>query len=196
MSEPLDENPLPQSSPENHFLINFTHKKDTPSDIFPLPTSKDEDLPRIPTPSFKVALLHDMSVDGNTVSSPTYEEDLLMDNTEDGRAKLLDPTIPFPSHVRENIYAPWKTSVIVKVIGKSFGYKTLLMRLTGIWRPKGNFTLIDLGYDFFLVKFFLDLDFMSMLERGPWFVGEHYLSIRKWEPQFQAAKATMSSLAA
>ena len=105
-----------------------------------------------------------------------------MDNTEDGRAELLEPTIPLSSHVREKIYAPWKTSVIVKVVCKSFGYKALLIRHTGICRPKGNFTLIDLGYDFFLVKFSLDLDFMSMLERGPWFVGEHYLFIRKWEP--------------
>lgn len=81
-------------------------------------------------------------------------------------------------------------------MGKSFGYKALSMRLQGIWRPKGTFTMIDLGHDYFLVKFIQASDYFNVIERGPWFVGENYLSVRQWEPEFQAAKATVASLAA
>lgn len=122
-----------------------------------------------------------------------------MDNNEnnDNGTEVMDYyTVPLPPHVKEKIYAPWKTSIIVKGVGKSFGYKALLTWRTSIWRPKGNLHMIDLGYDFYLVKFTQSIDFMSELERGPWFVGEHYLFVRKWEPEFQAANANVSSLAA
>ena len=44
--------------------------------------------------------------------------------------------------------------------------------------------MIDLGYDFFLVKFSILDDYQKTLKQGPWFVGENYLSVRKWEPKF------------
>lgn len=37
---------------------------------------------------------------------------------------------------------------------------------------------------------------MNVLEQGPWFTGKHYLIVHKWEPEFQVAKAIVSSLAA
>ena len=55
--------------------------------------------------------------------------------------------------------------------------------------------MIDLGYDFFLVKFSTLEDYQKDLEQGQWIVGENYLSVRKWEPEFQAAKAKVSSMA-
>ena len=117
-----------------------------------------------------------------------------MDPIED-TTDSLDLAIPLPPHVREKVYAPWKNNLIVKVVGKLFGYEALLLCLTGIWRPKGTISMIDLGYKFFLVIFTQLTDHLMALERGPWFVGEHYLSVRKWEPKFQAAKATVTSLA-
>ena len=97
--------------------------------------------------------------------------------------------------MQDKIYAPWWSSIIIKVIGKSFGYRNLLTCLGGIWKPKGKFSMIDLGYDFFLVKFSILEDYQKALEQGPWFVGENYLLVRKWEPEFQAAKAKVSSMA-
>ena len=55
--------------------------------------------------------------------------------------------------------------------------------------------MIDLGYDFFLVKFSTLEDYQKDLEQGQWIVGENYLSVRKWEPEFQAAKAKVTSMA-
>ena len=103
--------------------------------------------------------------------------------------------ITLSPQVQDKIYAPWRSSVIIKVIGKSFGYRNLITHLGGIWKPKGNFSMIDLGYDFFLVKFSTLEDYQKALEQGQWFVGENYLSIRKWELEFQDAKAKVSSMA-
>ena len=56
-------------------------------------------------------------------------------------------------------------------------------------------SMIDHRYEFFLVRFTQLTNYLVALERGLWFVGEHYLSMRKWELEFQAAKAMVTSLA-
>ena len=85
----------------------------------------------------------------------------------EGTTDSLDLAIPLPPHVREKMHAPWKNNLIVKVVGKSFGYKALLLRLTGIWQPKGTISMIDLGYEFFLVRFTQLTDYLTALERRP-----------------------------
>lgn len=44
--------------------------------------------------------------------------------------------------------------------------------------------MIDLWHEFFLVKFIQVSDYLVVLERGPWFVGDNYLSVHKWELKF------------
>ena len=34
-----------------------------------------------------------------------------------------------------------------------------------------------------------------MLEKGPWFIGENFLSIRPWEPYFKTSTASVTSIA-
>ena len=43
---------------------------------------------------------------------------------------------------------------------------------------------VDLSHGFFLTRFSLKEDYEASLKRGPWFIGEHFLSIRPWEPDF------------
>ena len=45
--------------------------------------------------------------------------------------------------------------------------------------------IIDLEHDFFLIKFDLKTDLDDVLKRGPWFVGQHFISIRQWELEFK-----------
>lgn len=138
--------------------------------------------------------MHDIEATEPT-DLPTREEGLELEMVEDGPSEHGEHTIKLSTQVREKIYAPWKSSFIVKVVGKSFGYKALCTRLQGIWRPEGTFNMIDLGYEYFLVKFAQVSDYFAVLERCPWFVGDNYLSVRKWEPEFQATKAKVASLA-
>nr|POE82865.1 hypothetical protein CFP56_28270 [Quercus suber]POE82866.1 hypothetical protein CFP56_28271 [Quercus suber] len=191
-----------KQSPENLSLLNYTRKKDETS-LPSLAHDQDQSVAvpgQTSSPSstgslfFKDALLH-AEMEATDTCPIGVDKDWIMDPIGD-TTDSLDLAIPLPPHVREKIYASWKNNLIVKVVGKSFGYKALLLRLTGIWRPKGTISMIDLGYEFFLVRFTQLTDYLTTLERGPWFVGEHYLSVNKWEPEFQAAKATVTSLAA
>ena len=53
---------------------------------------------------------------------------------------------------------------------------------------------IDFGFDYFLVKFELCEDVDNILKGGPWFIGQHFLAIRQWEPEFKASSVTFSSV--
>ena len=64
-----------------------------------------------------------------------------------------------------------------------------------MWNPCGGMDCIDLGYDYFLVKFKLPEDVDSILLGGPWFIGQHFLAIRQWESEFKASIATLFSVA-
>ncbi|XP_050254456.1 uncharacterized protein LOC126700356 [Quercus robur] len=52
-----------------------------------------------------------------------------------------------------------------------------------------------MGKDFFLIRFSNSDDYDKVLRRGSWFVGEHFLAIRLWEPYFKASEAKLSSVA-
>ena len=54
---------------------------------------------------------------------------------------------------------------------------------------------VDLGCGFFLVRFYSKEDLETVLMRGPWFIGDHFLSIRPWEPFFKPSTANVSLIA-
>ncbi|XP_019182142.1 PREDICTED: uncharacterized protein LOC109177287 [Ipomoea nil] len=96
----------------------------------------------------------------------------------------LCPTIRLTKEEVEAIRAPWRLSLIVKVMGRKVGYAYLLRRLTAMWKPKGRMDLIAIDNDYFLVRFgsMEDLEF-AMFE-GPWMVMDHYLIVKPWELDF------------
>ncbi|XP_023873177.1 uncharacterized protein At4g02000 [Quercus suber] len=55
--------------------------------------------------------------------------------------------------------------------------------------------VVDLNHGFFLVRFFSKEDLNSVLRRGPWFLGDHFLSIRPWESFFKPSSANISLVA-
>ncbi|XP_030946139.1 uncharacterized protein LOC115970690 [Quercus lobata] len=55
---------------------------------------------------------------------------------------------------------------------------------------------IDLTYGFFLVRFYFKDDLERVIKRGLWFIGDHFLSLRPWEPFFKPAMANVSLVAA
>ncbi|XP_065634508.1 uncharacterized protein LOC136069677 [Quercus suber] len=93
------------------------------------------------------------------------------------------------------IREPWGNAIIVKMFGRKVGFLFLSTKLQSMWRPSGRMDIIDLGNDFFLVKFELKMDLDVVFKGGPWFVGQQFLAIRKWEPEFKAEEATLSSVA-
>nr|XP_023882722.1 uncharacterized protein At4g02000-like [Quercus suber]POE72678.1 uncharacterized protein CFP56_18678 [Quercus suber] len=96
---------------------------------------------------------------------------------------------------KQSIWASWTNEIIVKVFGKNVGYNYLRSKLLDLWKLNGRVDMVDLGRDFFLLRFLVDEDLEAVLKKGPWFVGGHFLSIRKWEANFKPSKASISSMA-
>ena len=96
---------------------------------------------------------------------------------------------------KRRIRGPWAQTLIVKLFGRSVGFSFLQSKLNLLWKPTGRLDCVDLGDDFYSVRFTLKEDMNSVLEKGPWFIGGHVLSIRPWEPFFKPAMANVSSIA-
>ena len=96
---------------------------------------------------------------------------------------------------KARIRAPWSKALIVKVYGKSMGFNYLTFKINALWKPMARMDCVNLGKDYFLIRFNNDEDHDKVLRGGPWFVGEHFLAIKPWEPYFKASKAKLSSMA-
>ena len=86
--------------------------------------------------------------------------------------------VRFSKDLKQRIHTPWAKTLIVKVYGRSVGFNYLHNRLLSLWKPAGRLDCVDLGNGFFLMQFYLREDFETVLKRGPWFIDEHFLSIR------------------
>ena len=96
---------------------------------------------------------------------------------------------------KSRIRAPWSKTLIVKVFGRSVAFSYLTFKINAMWNPKGKMDCVALGKDFFLIKFYDNEDYDKVLRGGPWFVGEHFLAIKPWEPYFKASEAKFTSVA-
>ena len=92
------------------------------------------------------------------------------------------------------VCAPWANALIVKVFDKNVGYHFLHSKLLGMWKLIGKMDCMDLGHDFFLIKFLVKEDHSKGFRGGSWFVGGHYLSIHYWEPNFRSSTMNVSSV--
>ncbi|XP_030948989.1 uncharacterized protein LOC115972900 [Quercus lobata] len=96
---------------------------------------------------------------------------------------------------KRRIRGPWAQTLMFKLFGRSVGFSFLQSKLDLLWKPTGRLDCVDLGDDFYSVRFALKEDMNSILEKGSWFIGGHFLSIRPWEPFFKPAMANVSSIA-
>ena len=96
---------------------------------------------------------------------------------------------------KQRIRAPWSKALIVKVHGRSVSFSFIHTWLLSLWKPTGRLDCVDLGKEFYLVRFSFEEDHASVLEKGPWFIGENFLSIRPWEPNFKPSTANVTFIA-
>ncbi|KAF7133573.1 hypothetical protein RHSIM_Rhsim09G0202100 [Rhododendron simsii] len=143
-----------------------------------------------PPPSFKDALI---SV--STTTSRMEKVPEILEQHDPAHEVDADgiPTISISNEDLDRIRKPWATSIIIRVIGRSFGHEFLLSKLLTLWKPSDKMTCLDLGDHFVLVRFQSPSDMIKVLNEGPWFIGPHYITIRKWEPEFDTSKAKIST---
>ncbi|XP_057416051.1 uncharacterized protein LOC130710717 [Lotus japonicus] len=133
-------------------------------------------------PSFR-----DKLMEGSRAEPPKEVKDLV----EQGRMKIqlvngnrLLPKIVTEASVVEEMSAPWKEALVVTLLGKSLGYRTMKLKLGNIWRLAGDFDMIDVGNGFYMIKFDRKEDREHVINGGPWMVFDHYLAVSTWSPKF------------
>ncbi|XP_058786104.1 uncharacterized protein LOC131660794 [Vicia villosa] len=95
------------------------------------------------------------------------------------------PSFIFTEAEEKRIQRPWRRGVIVKLLGRKIGYKALENRLNQMWVRKGVISIIDLSNDYYLVAFSHEDDKKVAISKGPWFIYDHYLTVKDWRPNFQ-----------
>ncbi|XP_057417008.1 uncharacterized protein LOC130711420 [Lotus japonicus] len=127
-------------------------------------------------------------------SSPSQET--FIDLVDKGTMKVVyvndNPMLPkivVDKEVIEGMCAPWRDALVVGLLGKRVGFRTMKAKLTSIWRLAGSFDLLDVDNGFYIVKFDMEPDRVKVMEGGPWMVFDHYLAVSTWSPEFISPEA-------
>ncbi|KAL7202773.1 hypothetical protein ACSBR1_034273 [Camellia fascicularis] len=154
------------------------------------------------TKSFKQALTETKNNEkafDNDLDRLSTDDEFLTDEENNGAGSdeeqetgfnLRIPKIKLPPRLIAAIRKPWKDCLIVRLLGKTVGFKILVHRLKKLWGLQGDFEATDLGLGFFLIKFEMLADCNSVYTEGPWIIMDHYLTVRRWEHDFKPSKAT------
>ncbi|GAY68969.1 hypothetical protein CUMW_268340 [Citrus unshiu] len=104
------------------------------------------------------------------------------------------PSISFSPKIHAQLVRPWQYAVVVKLLGKSIGYRALCNRLGALWNSTTGFNVIDLENNYFLIRFKSNEDMEFVLTQGPWTLMGHYLIVQPWSPQFDSSKEECDSV--
>lgn len=88
----------------------------------------------------------------------------------------------------KRIRKPWSKALIVNVFGRTVGFNYLSFKINALWKHGAKLDCVDLGRDFFLIRFNYSDDFDKVLKGGPWFIGGHILAIRPWNHTLKLLK--------
>ncbi|KAL4281246.1 hypothetical protein GQ457_03G036790 [Hibiscus cannabinus] len=97
-------------------------------------------------------------------------------------------TISFSDRVHAAIDQSMCQSVIIRLLGRQIGYRVLWNRIKALWMPQGQFQLVDLENEYFLVKFEVEADYVKVLADGPWTIFGSYLTVQPWTREFSTAQ--------
>ncbi|XP_070005255.1 uncharacterized protein [Nicotiana sylvestris] len=64
-----------------------------------------------------------------------------------------------------------------------------------LWKPTEDFQMIDLGEDYYIIKFKNKDNMEKAIQQGPWFINGNFLSITEWKPNFVASKERLTTTA-
>lgn len=115
------------------------------------------------------------------------EQKLVQVVHENGNRLL--PKVYLNKNVFRELCAPWKDSVVIKLLGKTIGYSMMKEKLKRVWKPAGCFDIMDVDNGFYMVKFDLAADREKAISDGPWMLFDHYLAVTSWTPDFASPTA-------
>lgn len=151
----------------------------------------DSDEPPLPLPPIPISFKDKVSGDFGMV------EDQMVLGDDDYMIKQgICPSIQFSDKVKCSLYGPWRTAVIIKLMGRPLAFTFLRTRLLQKWDLKGPMSLIDLENNYFIVKFLYEEDMKYVLTGGPWQIAGQYIVTQKWKPGFDAKEEKVSHMTA
>lgn len=131
-----NQNPIPPKPPDLNAI-------DTLMEIDSTPSSFKERL--MANESFTQPMLDQIPMDTNT----TLENEVIQ-TTESPNNTY---TVQFSKEDKKIIYHPWRFSLIIKLQGKRILHDVLKKKIIDLWRPSEALPLIDLGEDYYIVRF-------------------------------------------
>ncbi|XP_057454284.1 uncharacterized protein LOC130745886 [Lotus japonicus] len=123
--------------------------------------------------------------------------DLLKDNfvtIEYENGNRLLPKIIISDEFYEKLCAPWRKTLIFKLLGKKkgkekeIGYFLMKDKLKETWKIRAGFEMIDVGYGFYAITFDEDDDRDKVIGNGPWVIFNQLLTVRLWSPEFVSSE--------
>ena len=87
-----------------------------------------------------------------------YESDFDLEPLVEGMAEVT-----LSKETKACIRAPWSKALIVKVFGKSMGFNYLTFKINALWKPMARMDCVNLGKDYFLIRFSNDEDYDKVL---------------------------------
>lgn len=70
----------------------------------------------------------------------------------------------------ETLVAPWNQSVVVKLLGKNISFRMFSTRIQAMSKPKDEFDILDLGFDYYLLRLDDRDDWENALTGRPWVI--------------------------
>lgn len=124
--------------------------------------------PTVTNPTFLRTLISNTQHSSCPTTYQSIHSDIDLSD-ETAKNDNSDAFIPLSTLDKSYLYFPWKFSIIVKVFGKKVGHQLLKYKLTILRRPSEELPLIDIGSDFFFIKFKQEASMHKALLGGPWF---------------------------
>ena len=87
-----------------------------------------------------------------------------------------------------------KLFLIGKVLGESVPLKSIFSKMKAEWKTSDESSFMDLGNDFFLIKFSTSKDCSKVWEDRPYFIKKQVIVLQRWREEFdpfnESLKAT------
>ncbi|KAG5568819.1 hypothetical protein H5410_064165 [Solanum commersonii] len=123
-------------------------------------------------------------IEAQQIPKESNLEDQLAETEQDD-----DDFICLTDEEKKRIYQPWTYSIIIKIFGKRISHQYLKRKLANLWRVSEDIVLVDLGHDYYIVKFYKKESLQRTQQHGPWFINRYFLSVKRWHPNFVASEA-------
>ncbi|KAL4318284.1 hypothetical protein GQ457_18G011590 [Hibiscus cannabinus] len=148
-----------------------------------------------PMPSFRDMLIGDKGQAKGNKEISELDVEVREEDVRVGGSSTL-PEIRFSDRIHDEIDSQLASSVVVRLLGKSIGYRALLSRIQSLWSPSGGMNLIDLDNEYYLVRFALEEDFQKVVKGGPWVIYGSYLTVQPWSLCFSTKEDHPSQIMA